>query len=276
MKHKEALKTIGPQGARLVAELYEQGKPLFTHADVEKITGLRPKSARNFVASLVHRGVATRLKPGLFILVPYEMGRAREYLGSPYVVASRLAGGAGYYLSHASAMDIHRMVTQPQLVVYTTATHSIRPRVVMGTEFRFVRCKPEHLFGITGHWVTKSEKVQVSDLERTVLDGLKSTEYCGGFTEVAKGFWMRRGDIDPARMVDYALRLEVGAVIGRLGFLLESFEAAAPDQIARLRKRLTAGYALLDPLLSDEGRFLARWRLRLNVEPDEIAAAVRT
>ena len=86
------------------------------------------------------------------------------------------------------------MLTQPQLVVYTTTTQAIPPCVALDPEFRFVRCKPEHLFGSTQHWVTKTEKVQVSDLERTLIDGLKQSEYCGGFTEVAKGFWMRRND----------------------------------------------------------------------------------
>jgi len=37
----------------------------------------------------------------------------------------------------------------------------------------------------------------------------------------------------------------------------------------------TASYAILDPLLPDEGKFMARWRLRLNVDPDEIAFVVR-
>lgn len=274
-KHKSP-KTLGRQAAELVTELYERGKPLFSHADVREITGQRPGSARNLASALVRRGIATRLKPGLFMLVPSEMGRAREYLGNPYVVASALAGGAGYYLSHASAMDIHRMVTQPQLVVYTTVTHAIRPRRIMDTEFRFVLCKPDHLFGTSAHWITKTRQVQVSDLERTVIDGLKHTGYCGGITEVARGFWMRRGDMDLERLVDYALRLGVGAVIRRLGFLLETFDAGAPDQIRRLQGRLTASYALLDPLLPPEGKFLARWRLRLNVAPDEFMAAVRT
>ena len=116
--NKEPLKTLGRQAARLVTELHERGKTLFSHADVLEITGLQPKSARNFVASLVHRGIATRLKPGLFILVPFELGREREYLGNPLVVARELASGRDYYISHASAMDIHQMVTQPQLVVY--------------------------------------------------------------------------------------------------------------------------------------------------------------
>ena len=199
--HKDKpLKTLGPQAARLIAELHERGKTLFCHADVEEITSLPAKSARNFVASLVHRGVVTRLKPGLFILVPYELGYERDYLGSPYVVARELVGSADYYVSHASAMDLHQMVTQPQLVVYTTTTRAIRPRVVLGTEFRFVRSKPEHLFGGTEHWVTRTERVQVSDLERTIIDGLKQSEYCGGFTEVAKGFWMRRDDIDCGKL----------------------------------------------------------------------------
>ena len=46
--------------------------------------------------------------------------------------------------------------------------------------------------------------------------------------------------------------------------------------LTRLRKRLTASYAILDPLLPAEGKFLARWRLRLNVDPEEIEAVVRT
>jgi len=87
---------------------------------------------------------------------------------------------------------------------------------------------------------------------------------------------MRRDDIDSGKLVDYALRLSVGAVIRRLGYLLETYEVGAPRELNRLRRRLTPTYAILDPLLPDEGKFTTRWRLRLNVSPDEIKAAVRT
>ena len=56
-KHNKRLKTLGPQAARFVAELHERGKTLFVHADVREITSLQYKSARNFVASLVQRGI---------------------------------------------------------------------------------------------------------------------------------------------------------------------------------------------------------------------------
>jgi predicted transcriptional regulator of viral defense system len=269
-------KTLGSQAARLVTALHERERRIFTLAEVAEITGLKEASARSFARKLVDRGVAARLRSGLFILVPFELGREREYLGNPYLVARELIRGKAYYLSHASAMDIHGMLTQPRLVVYVTSPLPQRGRTVLGTEFRFVRCKPSHFFGTTEHWVDKQEKVVVSDLERTVLDGLRQPEYCGGFTEVAKGFWMRRAEMEVKKLVEYALRLDIGAVIRRLGYLLEAYGIDTPEGIERLRSGLTATYLLLDPLLPPEGKFLARWRLRLNVSPEEIQVVVRT
>jgi predicted transcriptional regulator of viral defense system len=269
-------KTLGTQSARLVTMLHERGRPLFVYADVESITGLAPKAARGLVAGLVDRGIATRLAPGLFNLVPFELGRAREYLGDPRVVARELANTPDCYVSHASAMELHQMVTQPQLAVFVTSPKATRPRSVLGTEFRFVRCKQADVFGVSNQWVTKTEQVRVSDLERTVIDGLKQPEHCGGLTEVAKGYWMRREAIDAGKLVDYALRLDVGAVVRRLGFLLETFDGDAQAQIERLRARLTSSYALLDPVMPADGPYQARWRLRLNVSADELRAVVGT
>ena len=78
------------------------------------------------------------------------------------------------------------------------------------------------------------------------------------------------------RLVEYALRLDVGAVIRRLGFLLENSGIDAPADLERLRAKLTKTYHLLDPDLPAEGRRVARWRLRLNVSPQELEAARST
>ena len=113
------LRPAGPRGKTF-------GRTIFSVRDVKEITGLASKSARNFADTLVQRGIATRLKAGLFILVPFELGREREYLGNPFLVAKGLAGGRHYFLSHASAMDLHGMLTQPQLVVYVTTSSAVR------------------------------------------------------------------------------------------------------------------------------------------------------
>ena len=276
-------KTLGPKSGRLVLSLYERNQPIFKLADAQDILGGAPNATQQLVFDLVERGIATRLKSGLFQLVPFELGFEREYLGNPFVVARELAlprqsskVTPEYSISHGSAFELHQMATQPQLIVYITTPRLIRPRSILGTEFRFVRCKQAHFFGITDIWVNKTEKVQVSDLERTILDGLKQPAYCGGMTEVAKGLCMKRDAVDIRKLVDYALRLDLGAVIRRLGFLMELFNVNIQSELDRLRLKLTTTYSSLDPDLPSEGKFNAKWRLRLNITEDELQSIVRT
>ncbi|MEK7233674.1 MAG: transcriptional regulator [Elusimicrobiota bacterium] len=269
-------KTMGPQAAQLVMTLQERHHLSFTLPEAMEITGLKAASARSFIRALVNRGIAARLRPGLFNLVPFEMGREKEYLGNPYVVARELMRGRDYYVSHASALDIHRMTTQPQLVVTVSSPKAMRKHSIFGTEFRFVKCPATRFFGFTEAWVDKQEKVMVSDLERTVLDGLRAPEYCGGVTEVAKGFWMRRSDMDVRKLVEYALRLDSSAITGRLGYLMEILEVGTESDRESLRESLGRAYVRLDPMLPAEGKFLSKWRLRLNVAAEEIRAILQT
>jgi predicted transcriptional regulator of viral defense system len=138
-------------------------------------------------------------------------------------------------------MEIHRMVTQPQLAVFASSSKRL--------------------------WVTKQESVEISDLERTVIDGLRQPEYCGGITEVAKGLWTRHQDIQATKLVDYALRIATGTVIRRLGYLLELYAIAPESELARLRDALIETYAPLDPMLPREGRTCAVGGFNLTPSP---------
>jgi predicted transcriptional regulator of viral defense system len=79
-------------------------------------------------------------------------------------------------------------------------------------------------------------------------------EYCGGITEVAKGLWMRHQDMKATRLVDYALHMATGAVVRRLGYLLECYGIASESELVRLRNGLTETYVPLDPLLPKKAR----------------------
>jgi len=270
------MKTLGPQAARLIMTLYDENRVTFRLKDIERILGLNDANARNFVRKLVDRGVVTRLKPGLFILVPFELGKETEYAGNPLVLARELVNSNDYYLSHGTAMEIHGMVTQPQFVIHVTTPKKMRTIHVMGTEFRFIPCKSEWFFGLIHHWVTKQEKVVVSDLERTAIDGLRQPKHCGGVSEVAKGIWMRREAIHVNRLIEYALKIDVGAVIRRLGYIMELYEIGSQADRKILLNHLTSTYVRLDPVLPAEGKFIRRWRLQLNLPADELLSVVRT
>jgi predicted transcriptional regulator of viral defense system len=275
-KYNKTTKTLGPQAAHLITTLYDEDRVTFRLKDIERILGLNDVSARSFIRKLVDRGVVTRLKPGLFILVPFELGKETEYAGNPLVLARELANGNDYYLSHGTAMEIHGMVTQPQFVIHVATPKKTRTIHVMGTEFRFIPCKSEWLFGLINHWVTKQEKVVVSDLERTAIDGLRQPNHCGGVSEVGKGIWMRREAIHVNRLIGYALKLGVGAVIRRLGYIMELYEIGSQADRKILLQHLSDTYVRLDPTLPAEGKFIRKWRLQLNVPADELLSVVRT
>ena len=91
--------------------------------------------------------------------------------------------------------------------------------------------------------------------------------------------WYRQGGEVSARwdwLARYARKLGRRAVAQRLGYLLELYDLGTPSLIESLQEMVGASYARLDPLLPDGGPYLARWRLRLNLEPETLQAIVRT
>lgn len=271
-----AQKILGRLAGHLVATLYSRNHTIFHLQEAAEILGGRA-TASKVLSQLINNGVATRLKAGTFQLVPFELGFEREHLGNPYVVARELIlnkpnAKEKYYLSYGSAFDLHQMTTQPQLIVYASSPKMLRSKTIQGTEFRFVRCKAKDLFGIIEIWIDKNEKVCVSDLERTLIDGLKQPAYCGGFTEVAKGFSIKHQAINPQKIIDYAIKLNIGAVIRRLGYLMELYQIGSRIHWEFLQTKLNSTYQLLDPELPAVGHHTARWRLRLNIPEEELLA----
>jgi predicted transcriptional regulator of viral defense system len=61
--------------------------------------------------------------------------------------------------------------------------------------------------------------------------------------------------------------------VRRLGYLLEHNGLADAAALETLRSLLTATYQRFDPLMPAEGPFISRWRLQLNVTPEELDAA---
>jgi predicted transcriptional regulator of viral defense system len=113
----------------------------------------------------------------------------------------------------------------------------------------------------------------ISDPERTITDGLQHPALAGGTMEVAKCLWSNRGVLRSEHLVDYAQRLGVGTVVRRLGYLLEHYGLANASVLEPLRHTLTATTQRLEPLRPG-GTLIARWRLQLNVNSEELNAAM--
>lgn len=273
-------KSLSSKSALFLSKMYDDRKSIFTTRDASKILGLEAKPLQKFLNPLLKKGIINRIIPGLYTIVPFENGASKEYMPNPYVVAREIVRmklkDVQFYIAFGSAMEIHQMVTQPQLAVYVVVPKQIKQKInVTGTEFKFVTTKAKSLFGFKKSWVDKSEMIFVSDLEKTVIDGLRIPLYCGGILEVAKGLWMKKSDINPLRLLDYAKKTNSGAVFRRLGFVLELLKINCPEVISILQEELTGEYQLLDPSLLKEGKYNSRWKLRLNISEDELLSALR-
>jgi len=271
-------KTLGHVSANLITTLYEKDKVIFNLSDIEAITGLRDNAARDLAHKLVKREVFTRIKPGKFIIIPQELGRSRNYIGNWYVAAREIVKSPDYYISHRSAMDIHNMSTHPLTKVYiTTPTQEYKKvRTVGNVTIEFIYTEKKFIWGIENNWVTKSEKVRVSNMEKTVIDCLYHPGYSGGVLEIAKGLWMRQKKIDFNKLIKYALKLDKTVVIKRLGYLLETMSLVEDDLLSELKDKINEKYYILDPLLETDSTYKNSWKIIANISPEEIKKSVET
>jgi len=271
-----AVKTLGPSSAELLLRLSAAGKTIFSIAEAQAITSADYKATVALLDQLVRKNWLVRLVPGKYLVVPLEAGLEGIPMADRFVIAREVLAPLPYYISHYSAMELHGMSTQPVNAVYVTVPRQRAGRHIASVAYRFVYANPRHFWGWTEMWATDQAQVHVSDLEKTLLDGAARPELCGGIAELAKGLWLRKGDLNEDRLVTYAQRLGHKAAIKRLGFLLETYALGGPETVEALQARLNRRYALLDPTLPDAGPYRARWRLRINLDAEELKAIVRT
>ncbi|MBN1978378.1 MAG: type IV toxin-antitoxin system AbiEi family antitoxin domain-containing protein [Anaerolineae bacterium] len=272
----KATKTLGPTSAELLLRLSAEGKSIFSITDAQAITEKSHRATSNLLSQMARRGWLVRLAPGKYLIVPLEAGLESIPMADRYVIAREVLGPLPYYISHYSAMELHQMTTQPVNTVYVTVPRQRASRAIADVEYRFVYANPRSFWGWEPIWATDQEQVQVSDLEKTLLDCAARPHLCGGLGELAKGLWLRKDSLDESRLVTYIQRLDHKAAAKRIGFLLETYSLGRPETIAALQSLVNPSYELLDPTLPDEGPYRARWRLRVNLDPEELKATVWT
>jgi predicted transcriptional regulator of viral defense system len=269
-------KTLGPASGELLLRLSAEGKSIFSIADAQAITQTSYQATASLLGKLVRKRWLVRLTPGKYLIVPLEAGLDSIPMADRYVIAREVLGGLPYYISHYSALELHQMTTQPVNTVYVTVPRQHPNQIIAGVGYRFVYANRRSFWGGEASWVTDQEQVQVSDPEKTILDCAARPELCGGISELAKGVWLRKAHLDESRLAAHARRLGHKAAAKRLGFLLETYNLGKSETIATLQALVNERYARLDPTLPDKGPYRARWRLRVNLDPEELEAIVWT
>ena len=266
-------KTLGPRTARLFTLLHDEGRTVFGLAKAAEVMGVSHARAASLIHAAAARGLVTHVRRGVYNLIPFELGSTDFHLDDRYLLVRESMGSTPYFLSHASAFDIHQLATQPSFDVYVTSTSRRKNINLGGSLTRFVWAPEARFFGYSNIQVGNNN-LSVSDIERTLLDGASLPENCGGIVEVAKAFLAAKSRIDLPRLLGYVGRFDKIAVTRRAGFLLELLGLADSHTLAELANSLPPGYVKLDPAMPSEGKSNPRWGLKLNVSVEQIENAV--
>ncbi|MFA9402842.1 MAG: type IV toxin-antitoxin system AbiEi family antitoxin domain-containing protein [Anaerolineales bacterium] len=265
------------QGTQLLETILEEIGPIFKVDQVRSIAtgqGMNSQDLRWTLHSLSRSGWIARLKRGVYAvqssLFPDEL--------HPFALASALVEPMA--ISHWSALSHHGLTTQiPPMVQAMTpkkvvtpgmrAGETSRPRgravwEVLGIEVEFIYIEKKRFFGFQQEWVSRWNRVSITDRERTFLDMVARPDLFGG-TELALATFQEHGDeFDLKKLMSYALRYDMGSVIKRLGWVLDEMGVES-EIIKPLQEYEVQTYYLLDPSRPRKGSSDPRWQITNNL-----------
>lgn len=217
-------------------------------------------SAAKTLARWHEQGWLKRLQRGLYAPVALTASPSDQVIEHLWTLVPALFDPA--YIGGASAAHHWDLTEQLFRTVFVYSAKSVRRnrQTINDVAFSVHHIDSSRFFGTRPFWQGRI-KVDVSDVHRTLIDMLDLPERGGGIRHVADCFkaYLQRNDADVNRLIDYAVRLDNGAIFKRLGFLAEILDAPAPIAEA-CSQRLTKGNTKLDPSQACP-RLVRRWRL---------------
>ena len=175
------------------------------------------------------------------------------------------------YVGYYTTLNHHRLTEQvPRTMYVVTPTraqsreiHDVPYRVATVTERKFFGYEPTSIEGTA---------VNITDIEKTLVDCADHPEFCGGIRKLAQAM-VAADDRDClwATVGEYLQRLDNGAATKRIVYLADELDIDLPTREALLES-FTSGYSLLDPTRAEQGRYDSEYRLRINVDRERFGS----
>ena len=259
---RKSPKGLDWQSRARLTELLRRTTGTVTPEQAAKILELPPIKAAKILSRWAAQGWLARVRRGLYVPVPLTAQSGDVALEDPWIVAESLFSPC--YIGGWSAAEHWGLTEQifRTVCVLTVRRPRERSLVLRGTEFQLRTVSSQALFGLKPVWRGRV-RVNVSDPARTVVDMLAEPALGGGLRSMEDVLraWLGSSEFrDLKLLVEYAGRLDNGAVFKRLGYLLERYAPGEIEAIKACRARLSAGNAKLDPALPSK-RLISAWRL---------------
>lgn len=255
------LSGIGKISRQQLTTLLRNTQTTISISEASELLDLSRKKAAQLLARYAAKGWLSRIKRGVYIPVPLESTTTDIPIEDPWLIAEKLYSPC--YIGGWSASEHWGLTEQifRTVVVLTTKKPHDRSPSINGTDFLLRTIPQQALFGLKVIW-RGQVKVQVSNPTRTILDLLANPKLGGGIrsaTDMLSNY-LKSEYKNLDLLIEYAKRLNNGAVFKRLGFLLEQINPEETKTIATCKIHLSQGKVKLDTHL-DCKKLITRWRL---------------
>lgn len=218
------------------------------------------------LSRLVRRGWLSRVRRGLYLILPLEAGREGTAIEDPWVLAREIY--APCYIGGWTAAEHWGLTDQLFRETFVVTSASIRrsQQTFLGAEFHLTRVTPARVAQVGQIWRGR-ERIAVSDRERTIADALANPAWVGGirhFVEILRAYRESK-EWNSNRLIERLEEIGSGASFKRLGYLAETVLKSNPSLVKEALTRRTSGIVKLDPAIAERGLINTRWGLSINV-----------
>lgn len=224
----------------------------FRFADAVKLIG-NEKSAKSLLRQYRKKGYIASIKKGLYVAMNIV---DKEPVLNRFAIASVLTDTS--FVSFRSAFEYYGYANQVSYDVSVTSEQKFNSFRFNGYSFR--RTAP----GIKSGVVTQSDGVRVSDIERTVLDGINSFEKQMGLEELLNCI-SSVPLLDEKKLLQYLDEYNKQFLYQKTGFLLEHFQnelSISGDFLERCKLKFgKSSRYLVKNAPKDAMRFDSKWHL---------------
>ena len=214
---------------------------------------------------LSRKGWLSRVKQGLYIVVPLGTLNPKEYREHPWIVATRIYKPC--YIGGWSAAEHWEFTDQIFNSVVVITQYKIKKKniSIQGTDF-VLKNRNKNYFGKTNSLWIENTKISISDHIQTIVDILDDPTIGGGMRNVSDiiKYYFNSNYRNDSSMITYIKVRNNKTVYKRLGYLIDLFEIDAVDLRDECKSNISSGYTLLDPSIEPKGSFNSMWNLRVN------------
>lgn len=131
-------------------------------------------AAHSILYDYTQKGLIERVRRDLYVALDYETKRP---LANRYAIASHISDNS--YITHHSAFEYYGCANQVYYEVYVSGSKPFTEFEYNSVTFKYV--SPSIELGVS---LNKGLDVRATDVERTILDGIKNFDKIGGLEEL--------------------------------------------------------------------------------------------